>query len=302
MCGIIGYLSKAPRSELKHITTKMFISAQSRGTDATGIGYLNENNNVVVHKQAGCAGKYINTDVWKKLQMPKVFIGHTRSATRGEPSDNKNNHPLYSKSSRLAIAHNGVIGNYALVCKEHKLKPDGEVDSEVILKLIDKFLDNSKSLVDAVKKSMKEISGSATFSLIGDDYPDTLVLVKSSNPLWLAYVEELDTIFFASTKGILQAGLEKNILKFGFFEKRVPQYKVIYQEAGDDTCIVVTLQNGEYKVGFKEIETAPTYYYVGDSKPHTAKQKGFWNDEKNIKEYNGSTDGIYGLDPECYGD
>ena len=48
----------------------------------------------------------------------RTVILHTRFATQGSTSDNRNNHPVISPEGNIALVHNGVISN------DHLLRGD----------------------------------------------------------------------------------------------------------------------------------------------------------------------------------
>lgn len=91
MCGI--WLSrlqgKVNNAILKKLIQNLSIAAEVRGTDATGISYVNHGK-VVTFKKAKPAHKV-------KLFFPrntKCVIGHTRMTTQGSEKYNYNNHPF----------------------------------------------------------------------------------------------------------------------------------------------------------------------------------------------------------------
>src|SRR5205814_10301422 len=86
-------------------------------------------------------------------------ISHTRWATHG-PATDSNAHPHLGGDGAVAIVHNGVIENYALLKKQ--LQAEGvvfhsETDSEVIAHLIASYLKDD--LVEAVRKACARLKG-----------------------------------------------------------------------------------------------------------------------------------------------
>ena len=81
MCAVFGYLDykgKVSNAILKNLIQNLSIAAEVRGTDATGISYVNHGK-VVTFKKAKPAHKV-------KLYFPKntrTVIGHTRMTTQG---------------------------------------------------------------------------------------------------------------------------------------------------------------------------------------------------------------------------
>ena len=80
MCAVFGYLDykgKVNNAILKKLIRNLSIAAEVRGTDATGISYVNHGK-VVTFKKAKPAHKV-------KLYFPKntrAVIGHTRMTTQ----------------------------------------------------------------------------------------------------------------------------------------------------------------------------------------------------------------------------
>ena len=113
MCAVFGFLdykSKISNTILKKLIQNLSIAAEVRGTDATGISYVNHGK-VVTFKKAKPAHKV-------KLYFPKntrAVIGHTRMTTQGSEKYNYNNHPFEGQcgTETFALAHNGVLYNDA---------------------------------------------------------------------------------------------------------------------------------------------------------------------------------------------
>ena len=130
MCAVFGFLdykSKINNTILKKLIQNLSIAAEVRGTDATGISYVNHGK-VVTFKKAKPAHKM-------KLYFPKntrTVIGHTRMTTQGSEKYNHNNHPFDGRygTETFALAHNGVLYNDAeLKTKYHLPKTQIETDS-----------------------------------------------------------------------------------------------------------------------------------------------------------------------------
>src|SRR3954464_7902963 len=127
MCGIVGYTG---HKEAYPIVMKGLKRLEYRGYDSAGIALLNGGLNV--YKKKGKVAELEEYLKGKNLDST-IGIGHTRWATHGEPND-RNAHPHYSASGKLAIIHNGIIENYAslkkeLIRKGHKFLSD--TDTEV---------------------------------------------------------------------------------------------------------------------------------------------------------------------------
>ena len=222
MCGIFGLYCLDPKkaNTIKKYIPRLLEASEERGTDASGIAFFTKNNSISYLKAPVKATELSKSKAFlkeMKENSPTILIGHTRSKTKGEPSNNDNNHPLVLGGQ--ALVHNGCLWNEDTIFKEYKLKRVAEVDSEVILALINHFQKKEGlQIVPAIKKASKEISGSLAFAMISLKKKNNIYFVASSNPLCFAYSKKLKTVFFASTKDILEEALFEKETVFGVFE------------------------------------------------------------------------------------
>ena len=174
MCAVYGFLNyghKVSNKLLKNILRELSIAAECRGTDATGISYVN-NGEIVTFKQPKPAHKM-------KLFFPKdtvAVIGHNRLTTQGSEKKNFNNHPFDGMTVQhsFALAHNGVLYNDKEIRLEKQLpKTQIETDSYVAAQ----FLEQSESIsMDSVKNMAETVDGSFVFTILRND--NTLFFCK----------------------------------------------------------------------------------------------------------------------------
>src|SRR4051794_6107474 len=109
MCGIIGYTG--PR-EAEPILIEGLHRLEYRGYDSSGIATF-DGNQLHLRKKAG---RISNLARWlRDHPAPGTSgISHTRWATHG-PATDRNAHPHVGGNGRVAVVHNGVIENYALM-------------------------------------------------------------------------------------------------------------------------------------------------------------------------------------------
>ncbi len=108
MCGIVGYIGPRPAYPILIQGLKQL---EYRGYDSAGIALLGDT--LTVRKKKG---KVSDLEAFVGTNIPPVSagIGHTRWATHGEPND-INAHPHVSQNGHLAMIHNGIIENYAVL-------------------------------------------------------------------------------------------------------------------------------------------------------------------------------------------
>ena len=243
MCAVFGYLDykgKVSNAILKKLIQNLSIAAEVRGTDATGISYVNHGK-VVTFKKAKPAHKV-------KLYFPKntrAVIGHTRMTTQGSEKYNYNNHPFDGRcgTETFALAHNGVLYNDAeLKAKYHLPKTPIETDSYVAVQL----LEQEKQLhTESIKKMAELVNGSFVFTILRND--NTLFLVKGNNPLTIYHFPKIGIYVYASTKSILDNALQQVNLSDKCFEIDVSEGEIIEIAAnGKHSKTTFAMQNSVF--------------------------------------------------------
>ena len=180
MCGIVGYTG--PR-EAYPVILKGLKRLEYRGYDSSGVALINDG--LKIYKKKGKVAELEESLIGQNVHG-HIGIGHTRCATHGEPSD-RNAHPHQSASGRLAMIHNGIIENYALIKKELLNKGytfSSDTDTEVLLNFIDDIrLHNECSLEEAVRIALKRVVGAYCILLIDKDDPHTIIAARKGSPL-----------------------------------------------------------------------------------------------------------------------
>ncbi|NCU17955.1 glutamine--fructose-6-phosphate transaminase (isomerizing) [Pallidibacillus pasinlerensis] len=178
MCGIVGYIGN---QDAKEILLKGLEKLEYRGYDSAGIAVINEAG-VHLFKEKGRIAelrKIVDTEV-----SATVGIGHTRWATHGKP--NKiNAHPHQSASERFTIVHNGVIENYELLIEEFlsDVTFKSDTDTEVIVQLVEKFVNEGLEVKEAFRKTLSKLEGSYAIAMIDRHNKETIYVAKNKSPL-----------------------------------------------------------------------------------------------------------------------
>jgi glutamine---fructose-6-phosphate transaminase (isomerizing) len=222
MCGILGLtVGEGPfrTSKLSHLINDLFLFSESRGKEASGVAVCS-GENIQVLKSAVAASSMIRTKQYRKLmrqtvgsglQEPVTIIGHSRLVTDGSRYHQGNNQPVLA--SECVGIHNGIIVNNEEIWMEQSdLQRQYQVDSEVILALLRKFLRQHGSIIEAAQLLFDTIQGSASIAVLLRDY-DRLLLATNTGSLYYASIAPLRTVIFASEKYILDQLLLKHLPK-----------------------------------------------------------------------------------------
>ncbi len=181
MCGIVGYIGN---KKAYPILIKGLSRLEYRGYDSAGIALLN-NGELNVYKKQGKVQDLIDF-VGDFSTEGNIGIGHTRWATHGLPND-INAHPHSAGNGEIALVHNGIIENYAILKEElikrgHQFK--SETDTEVLVHLIEDIQQNSDvTLEEAVRIALNEVVGAYAIVVTSTKEPNKLICAKKSSPL-----------------------------------------------------------------------------------------------------------------------
>jgi glucosamine--fructose-6-phosphate aminotransferase (isomerizing) len=180
MCGIVGYIGT--RNSIP-ILIEGLKRLEYRGYDSAGIGLILDNGCLVI-KQKGKVSQLENEV--EKYKVSSTFgIAHTRWATHGIPNQT-NAHPHVNSDENLFLVHNGIIENYSdlkkgLEAQGYKFYSD--TDTEVLVKLIDKYLKKGNVLCEAVRFALNKVEGTYGIAVGFADEPDKIVVAKKGSPL-----------------------------------------------------------------------------------------------------------------------
>jgi glucosamine--fructose-6-phosphate aminotransferase (isomerizing) len=194
MCGIVGYIGN---QQAYPILIKGLQRLEYRGYDSAGIALIH-GEKLNVYKAKGKVSDLVSFAEQKDIEGT-IGIAHTRWATHGEPNQ-VNAHPHFSQSEELALIHNGIIENYALLkegLKEHGYTFSSDTDTEVLIQLIEYIKKSNKvNLATAVQLALNEVVGAYAIAVIEKGQPDIIVAARKGSPLVVGVGD--DEFFLAS--------------------------------------------------------------------------------------------------------
>ncbi len=185
MCGIVGYVGK---KSVVPVIIEGLRRLEYRGYDSAGIAVSGNGNGLEIRR---AEGKLRNLEevIRQKPLQGTYGIGHTRWATHGRPTE-ENAHPHRDCTGKIVVVHNGIVENYLSLKK--KLTEEGhkfttETDTEIIAHLVEKYSTASGnghrvSLEDAVRQTVKQISGVFALAVISTDEPNKIVAARNGPP------------------------------------------------------------------------------------------------------------------------
>jgi len=187
MCGIIGYVGHRNASPLLLECLKKL---EYRGYDSSGVGIIDDKSQLIVYKSKGKIKNLEELIKSKSLPVSNTGICHTRWATHGLPND-ENAHPHADNARHIAVVHNGIIENYALL-KKRLIKQGcrfvSQTDTEVIAHLISVLYKGD--LRRAVQKAIAELRGTFAIGVISKDHPGMLIAARIGSPLIIGLGEQ----------------------------------------------------------------------------------------------------------------
>ena len=189
MCGIVGYTGL---HDAKEILLKGLEKLEYRGYDSAGIAVKNEEG-VTVFKEKGRIAD-LRAEVERDV-LAHTGIGHTRWATHGVPSQD-NAHPHQSASGRFTLVHNGVIENYSILKREYlqNVEFKSDTDTEVIVQLIEKFVNEGMHVEEAFQHTLTLLKGSYALALLDAENSEVIYVAKNKSPLLIGVGEDFNVV------------------------------------------------------------------------------------------------------------
>jgi glucosamine--fructose-6-phosphate aminotransferase (isomerizing) len=185
MCGIVGYVGK---KSVVPVIIEGLRRLEYRGYDSAGIAVSGNGSGLEIRRAEGKL-RNLEEAIRQKPLHGTYGIGHTRWATHGRPTE-ENAHPHRDCTGKIVVVHNGIVENYLSLKK--KLIEEGhrfttETDTEIIAHLVEKYSAVSSnghrvSLEDAVRQTVKQISGVFALAVISTDEPNKIVAARNGPP------------------------------------------------------------------------------------------------------------------------
>jgi glucosamine--fructose-6-phosphate aminotransferase (isomerizing) len=192
MCGIVGY---AGHRQARDVVLEGLSRLEYRGYDSAGMAVI-DNGKLAWTKRAGKLGNLKAALAERPPLAGTVGLGHTRWATHGPPTD-PNAHPHTDCGGHLAVVHNGIIENFAVLRKEveaagHELT--SETDTELVAHLLEEQIaampevpgaggPEPGSLAQAMRQVCQRLEGAFTLVAVDVRDPDVVVGARRNSPL-----------------------------------------------------------------------------------------------------------------------
>ncbi|GAB89826.1 glutamine--fructose-6-phosphate transaminase (isomerizing) [Gordonia rhizosphera] len=187
MCGIVGYVGQRDALD---IVIEALRRMEYRGYDSAGVAILDGHGHTAIEKKAGRLenlDKQIAT-VGRQSLAGTTGIGHTRWATHGQPTD-RNAHPHAGSDGSIAVVHNGIIENYAVLRAELEasgVEFSSDTDTETAVHLVEREYTSGPTAGDFVASAyaaLRRLEGAFTLVFTHSFHPGTIVAARRSTPL-----------------------------------------------------------------------------------------------------------------------
>ena len=209
MCGIVGYIGARDATP---VIVNGLRKLEYRGYDSTGVAIL-DRGRLSLRRAAGKLDKLEAILAGAPVQG-HAGIGHTRWATHGCPSES-NAHP--HRAGDTVVVHNGIIENYlelkeALLGRGAELRSD--TDTEIVAHLVEENIEQGMDLLEAVRRTIREIDGSYALVFLSQREPHRLIVAKNSTPIVIG-AGEGETFIASDIPALLEYTREVAFLEDG---------------------------------------------------------------------------------------
>ena len=181
MCGIVGYIG--PKKVVPLIIEGLR-RLEYRGSDSAGIAVVNASGQIELRRAPGKLSRL--EEALRQSPIDGVYgLGHTRWATHGRPTE-ENAHPHRDCKGQVVVVHNGIVENYLELKQE--LEREGhkfvtETDTEIVAHLVEKYMNDGGPLEEAVRKTVKRLSGVYALVFLSSKDPNKIVAARFGPPV-----------------------------------------------------------------------------------------------------------------------
>ncbi|MFZ4843781.1 MULTISPECIES: glutamine--fructose-6-phosphate transaminase (isomerizing) [Mycetocola] len=182
MCGIVGYVGSGASVD---VLMSGLSRLEYRGYDSAGVAVIDAEGELYTRKRAGKLAVLAGDLEASPLPESHVGIGHTRWATHGGPTD-VNAHPHLGDEGKLALIHNGIIENFAVLkaeLVEAGYTFESETDTEVAAVLLGREYRETGDLLAAFRAVVNRFEGAFTLLAVHRDQPNLVVGARRNSPL-----------------------------------------------------------------------------------------------------------------------
>jgi glucosamine--fructose-6-phosphate aminotransferase (isomerizing) len=176
MCGIVGYVGA---QQATPIILEGLKRLEYRGYDSAGIAVVTAAGEIAIRREVGKL-RCLEALIASEPLDGTIGIGHTRWATHGVPAA-YNAHPHVGMNGQVVLVHNGIVENYLPLRQE--LEAEGivfasETDTEVIVQLVERYLEAGSPLAIAVRQAVSHLKGAHGIVAMSAREPDQLVAAR----------------------------------------------------------------------------------------------------------------------------
>jgi glucosamine--fructose-6-phosphate aminotransferase (isomerizing) len=216
MCGIFGIIAyeddSFPNNLLKKALSGLATLSESRGKESSGFASIETaTGQLRVIKGAVPVSLMLRTSEFRKFiksnnGQPKghhtnlfAVMGHARLVTNGSMLKDNNNQPVIRNG--LVGIHNGIIVNDEVLWQKHTaLARYYEIDTEVMLALIQEKIRNGLGAAAAVSHAVDEVFGTVSLALMFADRPEFVITTNNGSLYWL---NEPGRLFLFASEGYI---------------------------------------------------------------------------------------------------
>jgi asparagine synthetase B (glutamine-hydrolysing) len=215
MCGIFGLFAGSggayhPKHLRRSLRTLALLS-ESRGLDSAGLVIWNQPERAVSVMKGPVAVSYllkqptVRQPLERAIQTaglanghraPFAVLGHSRLVTNGSQLCDVNNQPVI-KDGIIGV-HNGIIVNHDDLFTRHRLTRAYDIDTEVMLALVAKYIGEGWDLASSVSKTLSEVVGTVATAMYVSAFNE-FALATNNGSLYLL-TDGRELLAFASER------------------------------------------------------------------------------------------------------